>query len=175
MATTSWARQKGAILGALPGLAWPYTSRQLSGPWLGTVNGTHLSLCLLALGLLPGPLQLPVSSRELLAQQPLLGILQRQGLGTRRQGAYDGAGEQGSRAEVPGLPLKHNRVLSLFPARIASFCLHPLPLGRGDPEFSLGSILPSSYTLPSGAQNPAFHRADWCITTPYHSRHCFPQ
>lgn len=71
----SRGRQKGAILGTLPGLAWLYMTRQLSGLWLETGSGAHLSLHLLVLGFLPGPFQLPVSSRELLAQQALLCLL----------------------------------------------------------------------------------------------------
>lgn len=80
-------------------------TRQLSGPWLGTLSGAHLSLCLLALGLLSGPFQFPVSSRELLVQQALLSILQRQGLDTRRQGAYDRTGELGGSV---GFALTHS-------------------------------------------------------------------
>lgn len=66
---SSRARQNGAIPGGLcRELAWLLMTRQLSGPWLGTVSGAHLSLHLLVPGLLPGPCQLLVSSRELLAQ-----------------------------------------------------------------------------------------------------------
>lgn len=100
--------RKEAIPGALPGLAWLSTIRQLSGPWLESVSGAHLSLDLLVLGLLPGPFQLSVSSRELLAQQTLLCVLQRQGLDMRRESTCEGAGEL-------GIPLRHNRMLPKVP------------------------------------------------------------
>lgn len=91
---TSRSRQNGGTLGALPGLAWPYRTTQLSDPCLGTVvSGAHLSLHLLVLGLLAGPFQLSVSTRELLAQQALLCFLQRHRLGMRRQRACEGAEE----------------------------------------------------------------------------------
>lgn len=154
----------------------------MSDPCLGTVvNGAHLSLLLLVLGLLAGPFQLFVSPRELLAQQALLCFLQRHRLDMRRQRACERAEELGSSAELLGLRLRHNRMpmLSFLPGFPAFVCI-PCHWAGGGPELrpllaTYSCILLSPFGVQQSymplplfhGQRSGSHWTDCCFMIPY--------